>query len=52
MNTLFHECINQVPKEVKLFVDMSFNVADRIDAALKEKGMTQKQLAIDGKDRE
>lgn len=45
MNTLFRECAEQVPADVKLFVDLSFNVADRIDAALKERGMTQKQLA-------
>ena len=45
MNNLFRECVEQVPADVKLFVDLSFNVADRIDAALKERGMTQKQLA-------
>lgn len=45
MSTLFRECIEQVPDDIKLFVDLSFNVADRIDAALKEQGMTQKQLA-------
>lgn len=45
MSTLFRECVEQVPADVKLFVDLSFNVADRIDAALKEQGMTQKQLA-------
>lgn len=45
MNTLFRECVEQVPAEVKIFVDLSFSVADRIDAALKERGMTQKQLA-------
>lgn len=45
MNALFRECVEQVPADVKLFVDLSFSVADRIDAALKERGMTQKQLA-------
>lgn len=45
MNNLFRECVEQVPADVKLFVDLSFRVADRIDAALKERGMTQKQLA-------
>ena len=45
MSTLFRECVAQVPPETQLFVDLSFNVADRIDAALKERGMTQKQLA-------
>ena len=45
MNAIFRECVEQVPPDVKLFVDLSFSVADRIDAALKERGMTQKQLA-------
>jgi len=45
MNAIFRECVEQVPSDVKLFVDLSFSVADRIDAALKERGMTQKQLA-------
>ncbi len=45
MNALFSECVEKVPPEIQLFVDMSFSIADRIDAALKERGMTQKQLA-------
>lgn len=45
MNELFRECVEQVPADVKLFVDLSFSVADRIVAALKAQGMTQKQLA-------
>lgn len=44
-NDLFHECLSGVSNDVKAEVDLSFAIVDRIDAILKEKGMTQKELA-------
>lgn len=42
---LYGECLAQVPNDVKMEIDMSFAIADKIDAALKEQHITQKQLA-------
>lgn len=44
-NDLFHECLSGVSNDVKAEVDLSFAIVDRIDAVLKEKGMTQKEFA-------
>ncbi len=44
-NDLFHECLSGVSNDVKAEVDLSFAIVDRIDAILKEKGMTQKEFA-------
>lgn len=45
-NALFHECLSEVSDAVRAEVDLSFAIADRIDATLKEKGMTQKDFAL------
>lgn len=42
---LFDECMSQVPNEVRMELDMSFALADKIDMILKEKNISQKQLA-------
>lgn len=42
---LFHQIIDETPESLKMEIDLSFAVADRIDALLKRKGMTQKELA-------
>lgn len=42
---LFHQIIDETPQSIKMEIDLSFAVADRIDALLKRKGMTQKELA-------
>lgn len=42
---LFDECLAQVPNDVKMELDMSFAIADKIDAVLKEKNISQKELA-------
>lgn len=42
---LFHQILNDTPESLKTEIDLSFDVADRIDALLKRKGMTQKELA-------
>ena len=42
---LFDECLAQVPDDVKMELDMSFALADKIDMILREKNISQKQLA-------
>ena len=42
---LFDECLAQVPNDVKMELDMSFALADKIDMILREKNISQKQLA-------
>lgn len=44
-NDLFRKCLSGVSNDVKAEIDLSFAIVDRIDAILKEKGMTQKELA-------
>ncbi|MDE5743881.1 MAG: helix-turn-helix transcriptional regulator [Bacteroidales bacterium] len=42
---LFDECLASVPNDVKMELDMSFAIADKIDVILREKNISQKQLA-------
>lgn len=42
---LFEESLTQVPNDVKIELDLSFGLADKIDAILREKHISQKQLA-------
>ncbi|MDE6768335.1 MAG: helix-turn-helix transcriptional regulator [Muribaculaceae bacterium] len=42
---LFDECLAHIPDDVKIELDMSFALADKIDMILREKNITQKQLA-------
>ena len=42
---MFQQEIAKVPIELKLELDLSFAIADKIDAILKKKGMTQKEFA-------
>lgn len=42
---LFNECVATVSNDVKMELDMSFALADKIDAILREKNISQKQLA-------
>ncbi len=42
---LFNECLAEIPNDVKMELDMSFALADKIDAVLKEKRISQKELA-------
>ena len=44
-NPLFRECLAQVSKKTRAEFNLSFEIADRLDAILKEKGLTQKELA-------
>lgn len=53
MNTsdLFKQEVAKVPIDVKLELDLSFAIADKIDAILKRKGMSQKEFGIKQKRR-
>ena len=42
---LFDESLAQVPEDVKMEIDMSFALADKIDSILRERNISQKQLA-------
>ena len=42
---LFRETLASIPRDVTKQVDWSFRIADKIDARLKELGMTQKEFA-------
>jgi plasmid maintenance system antidote protein VapI len=44
-SVLFEEELAAVPTEVRLELDMSFALADKISAVLREKHMTQKEFA-------
>lgn len=44
-SSLFQESLSQVRNDVKIELDMSFAIADKIDAALREQHLTQKQFA-------
>ena len=44
-NALFQSCLSEVSNDVKADVDLSFAIVDRIDQLLKERGMTQRELA-------
>ena len=45
-NPLFRECLAQVSDKTRAEFNLSFEIADRIDAVLKHKGMSQKDLAL------
>lgn len=42
---LFEESLAQVPNDVKIELDLSFALSDKIDSILREKDISQKQLA-------
>ena len=44
-NPLFRDCLSKVSDQTRAQFNLSFEIADRIDAILKRKGMTQKDLA-------
>ena len=44
-NPLFRECLAQVSEKTRAEFNLSFEIADRIDAILKEKGLSHKELA-------
>ena len=44
-NSLFREELAKIPQDVRKQIDMSWAIADKIDALLKAKGMSQKEFA-------
>ena len=42
---LFQQVLDETPPDIKLQVQWSYDIADRIDAILRRKGMTQKEFA-------
>lgn len=44
-NELFRQCLSAVPKKQQAEFDLAFGIAERLDALLKEKGITQHELA-------
>ena len=44
-NELFRKCLDAVPKEQKAEFDLSFDIAERLDALLRVKGITRHELA-------
>lgn len=45
MSTLFDKALQEVPKEIKSFVDNSFDIVDQIHEILVKQGKTQRDLA-------
>ena len=41
----FREALAEIPKDVSLQVNCSFGISDKIDALLKETGLSQKEFA-------
>ena len=46
INSTFKQMVAEVPADVKIEVDLSFAIADRIDALIKKKGLTKRSLQI------
>lgn len=44
-NELFRQCLSAIPQEQKAEFDLSFAIAERLDAILNQKGITQHELA-------
>lgn len=42
---LFRECLSDVSNDIKIEIDLSFGIADKIDTLLKDKGLSQKDFA-------
>lgn len=43
--TEFEKLLSKIPKDVKKFVDLSFDIVDEVDSELKKKGKTRSDLA-------
>lgn len=45
MNNMFREELAKIPADMRKQVDMSWAIADKIDALLKQRGLSQKEFA-------
>mgnify|MGYP002866291017 CR=1 FL=1 len=43
---LFRQCLSEVFKETRAEFELSFEIAERLDAILREKGISQHNLAV------
>jgi len=44
-NELFRQCLSAIPEGQRAEFELSYGIAERLDAVLKEKGITQHELA-------
>ena len=44
-NELFRQCLSAIPEEQRAEFDLSNGIAERLDTLLKQKGITQHELA-------
>ena len=44
INSTFKQMVAEVPANVKIEVDLSFAISNRIDALIKKKGLTKKRV--------
>jgi ribosome-binding protein aMBF1 (putative translation factor) len=44
-NELFRQCLSNIPEEQRAEFELSYGIAERLDAVLREKGITQHELA-------
>ncbi len=42
---LFRKCVEAVPEDMRIKVDLSFDISTRIDFLMKKEGLTQKEFA-------
>lgn len=42
---LFNQSVAEISLEIRKEMDLSFAISDKLDSALKERGLTQKQFA-------
>ncbi|MBQ6769781.1 MAG: helix-turn-helix transcriptional regulator [Bacteroidales bacterium] len=45
MNSMFREELAKIPADMRKQVDLSWAIADKIDALLKKRGLSQKEFA-------
>lgn len=45
MNSMFKDELEKIPDDMRKQVDMSWAIADKIDALLKKRGLSQKEFA-------
>ena len=43
--SLFQQVLDETPKEIRQQVEWSYDIADKLDAKLRELGVTQKEFA-------
>lgn len=42
---LYQQSLSEIPNELRIQIDLSFAIADKIASVLKERGMTNKEFA-------